>query len=42
MKGALGLVVGAAVLWFFWMSAVWVIRTSKRYRADRKSKRNKK
>lgn len=39
MKGALGLLVGAAVLWFFWMSAVWVIRSSKRYKAKKKVKK---
>jgi len=29
MKGALGLVVLAAIVWVFWMTAVWVKRTKK-------------
>ena len=29
MKGALGLIAISAVVWIFWMTAVWVKRTRK-------------
>lgn len=36
MRGALGLIVGAAVLYVFWLTAVFLYRTGKNYNQKRK------
>jgi hypothetical protein len=34
MKGALGLLAICAVIWVFWMTAVWVKRTKNKNKED--------
>jgi hypothetical protein len=36
MKGALGLIVAAAVIYVFWLTGVAIYRTSKNYNQKRK------
>lgn len=38
MKGIIVTALCVAAIWFFWMTAVWVIRTSKKYKQKKKDK----